>query len=196
MQPETYSAGGYGAGDAGRILAEQLTALSLGETVVVALSPQSVGLAFEAVRRLGCELDLLLIGRIFAPGHPEQPIGSMLDLDTPRLTIDEELARDFHVPPGYLNNERQRQTAELARQHFMYLGDDDGLDTIHSGKDVVVLDEGVEPAILTQVFRHLAEAGAHSVHVLHIAADADEPVDDRTIAHMLKETRRLHRMLH
>lgn len=193
MQPEMRSSG---EADRGRDLADHLTALSLGETVVVALSPQSVGIAFEAVRRLGCQLDLLLVGRIVAPGHSEQLIGSVLDLDTPHFSVDEALAREFHVPPGYLNNERQRQIAELSRLHFMYLGDDEGHDHLHAGKDVVILDDGMEAVILQQVFRHMAEGDTHSVRIVRVQPGEIEPIDDRTVTYLLKEARRLQRLLH
>ncbi|AYD02452.1 hypothetical protein [Neorhizobium sp. NCHU2750] len=183
--------------EASLMLAEEVAALSLGDVVVVALSPAQVALAFEATRRLGCELDLLLVGRIFAPGHPEQPVGSIIDLDRPQLSVDEALARNFHLPPGYLNSERQRQTAELARQHFMYLGDDDEAGTHrHAGKDVVILDDGMEGAILQRIIRHMGDAGARTVRVVAIPSAAGEATDDRAVAQMLKEARRLHRLLH
>jgi putative phosphoribosyl transferase len=191
MQADTHS-----SGEAGRSLADQLAALSLHEPVIVVFSPQAVGLAFEAARRLGCELDLLLVGYILAPGHPDQVIGSVLDLTVPQVTIDEDLAREFHVPPGYLNTERQHQIAELERLHFMYLGNDDPARHDHAGKDVVLLDDGTDEDVLQAVTKRFKDAGALSVHVVNTRSIEGPPIDDRTIAHLLKEARRLHKLLH
>ncbi len=185
----------YPSSHGGRELADTLSALSLGHTVIIALSPKSIGLAFEVTQRLGCELDLLLVGRIPAPGHPETVIGTVIDLDVPQIAIDEGLAREFHVPPGYLNTECQRQLSELERRHFMYLGDDDGPCHDHAGKDVVIVDHGVEAAILQLVLRRLGEAGAHSVRVVRITSTT-EPTDDRAVAQLLKQARRFQRLLH
>ena len=182
-------------GMAGRELADELSALSLAETVIVALSPRSVDLGFDVARRLGCELDLLLVGHIPAPGHPEASIGSVIDLETPQVVIDEKLAREFHVPPGYLNTERQRQLSEMERRHFMYLGNDEAPRHDHAGKSVVILDDGVEPSILQLVLQRLGEIGAHSVRVVSITATTEQ-IDDRAVAKLLKEARRFHRMLH
>lgn len=189
MQPRTHSSDA-----AGRELAETLSALSLDQTVIVVLSPQIVDLAFDVARRLGCELDLLLVGRIPAPGHPETAIGSVIDLDVPQVVVDENLAREFHVPPGYLNTERQLQLSDLERRHFMYLGDGEFRHD-HTGKDVVIFNHGVDAAILQLVLKWLGEAGAHSARVMHVAASV-EPVDDRSVAQMLKEARRFHKLLH
>lgn len=195
MKPEMHSSSYTGRDLAGRDLADMLSALSLDRTVIVALSPQSVDLAFDVSRRLGCELDLLLVGCIPAPGHPETTIGSVIDLDVPQVVVDEHLAREFHVPPGYLNTERQRQLSDLERRHFMYLGDDDDIRHDHAGKDVIIFDHGVEAAILQLVLRRLGETGAQSVRVVPIAP-SEEQVDDRKVAQMLKEARRFHKLLH
>lgn len=200
MTSETHSSGHIGSGAAGRDLAgrdlaETLSALSLDRIVIVALSPQSVDLAFNVSRRLGCELDLLLVGCIPAPGHPETMIGSVIDLDEPQVVVDEDLAREFHVPPGYLNTERQRQLSDLERRHFMYLGDDDDIRHDHAGKDVVIFDHGIDAAILQLVFRRLAETGAQSVRVVPVAS-SKEQVDDHAVALMLKQARRFHKLLH
>lgn len=181
---------------AGGVLAEELSALPVSEAVIVALSPQCVATAFDAARRLGWELDLLLIGRISAPGHPERTIGSVLDLDVPQMTVDEKLARECHVPPGYLDTERHRQLAELERLHFMYLGDDDGARHHHAGKDVVLIDDGVEPAILQQILRALSGAGAVSVRIVAARPGDGRKIDERAVAQLLKEARRIHRLLH
>ncbi|WJH41015.1 hypothetical protein N7E02_10940 [Aliirhizobium terrae] len=191
MQPEMRS-----SGDAGVSLAEELSALALHDPVIVVFSPQAIGPAFEAAQRLGCELDLLLVGYILAPGHPEQVIGSVLDLAVPRVSIDEGLAREFHVPPGYLNTERQHQIAELERLHFMYLGDDDPARHDHAGKDVVLLDDGANDEVLTLVTEMFDNAGALSVRVVDIRSFDGPPIDDMTIAHLLKEARRLRKRIH
>lgn len=195
MQAETHPSGNDRNELAGRALAERLSALSLDNIVIVALSPESVGLAFDAAQRLGCELDLLLVGSIPAPGHPETSIGTVIDLDEPQVVVDEDLAREFHVPPGYLNTERQHQLSDLERRHFMYLGDDDRPCHEHGGKNVVIVDHGLDAAALKLVIQRIGDAGALSVQVIRIAPAGDPP-DDRAVALLLKQARRFHRLLH
>ena len=180
---------------AGRQLADKLSGLALDDIVIVALSPESVALAFDAAQRLGCELDLLLVGQIPAPGHPETTIGTVIYLEVPQVMVDEDLARKFHVPPGYLNTERQRQLSDLERRHFMYLGDDDGPSHDHAGKNVVIIDHGMEAVILQIVLERLGDAGAHSVRVVR-AAPTGEPLDERAVARLLKQARRFQQLLH
>jgi predicted phosphoribosyltransferase len=195
MQAEPHPSGLTGSNLAGRELADQLSALSLERIVLVALSPESVDLAFDAAQRLGCELDLLLVGRIPAPGHPEKTIGAVLDFDVPQVVIDEDLARASHVPPGYLNTERQQQLSDLERRHVMYLGDNDGPCHDHAGKHVVIVDHGVEASILQLVLQRLGEVGAHTVRVARVASTG-EPPDDRAVTQFLKQARRLQKLLH
>jgi putative phosphoribosyl transferase len=180
----------------GRRIVELLADMELDQVVIIALSPQAVRHAFEAAHRLGCEVDLLLVGRICAPGHPEEPIGSILDLDSPQLSIDEDLTRKFQIPPGFLDSERKRLVSEIARLHFMYLGDDDPASHDHAGKDVVLLDDGVDEPVLKAATDRFRDTGALSVHVVDVRSFDQPPIDDRTIAGLLREARRLHRRLH
>lgn len=195
MKAAPYLPGHNGRDLTGREMAEKLAALSLGETVIVALSPESVDLAFDVAQRLGCELDLLLTARIAAPGHPEKTIGMVIDLDVPHVVIDENMAREFHLPPGYLHTERQRHLLDLERRHVMYLGNGDGPCHDHRGKHVVIIDHGIEASILQLVVRRFNEAGTHSVRVAQVASSG-EPPDDRAVAQLLKQARRFQKLLH
>jgi putative phosphoribosyl transferase len=191
-----------GPGELGREVAEQLASLSLDDVVIVALSPQSVSFAYALSRRLGCELDLLLVGHIGAPGHPDQAIGSLLDLQVPEIVVDEKLAREFHVPPGYLQTACRRQLLELARQHRMYFGEDDIPSHQHGGKDVVLVHGPVDEALLALVSERLVQEGALSVHDLLAPGEAQASeelgmsLDEKAVAKMLRDARRLHAQLH
>lgn len=176
-------------------LARQLSAISLGDMVVVALSPGSVAFAFDLVKRLGCELDLLLVETIGAPGEPGRRIGMVIDLDTPYVMVDEQLARECHVPPGYLNTERYRLLAEIERKHRMYLGDTDTARHDYSGKDIVVIDHGVEDAVLEPVIRQFSSSGAVSVRVVKKSI-GDATIADRDVARAMREARRIRSLLH
>lgn len=182
--------------DAAPELASRLSALLLETTVIVALSPAAVGFAFDATQRLGCELDLLLAGRIRAPGNPAFTVGAVLDLDEPEISVDEKLVREAMLPPGYLHAQHEKLISEIRRQHAMYLGHEHGVLHDYTAKDVVIIDDGVEQAIIEQVLRHIAKARASSVRIVHVDPDAVEPVDDRKIADLLRQSRRLHGMLH
>jgi putative phosphoribosyl transferase len=129
--------------DAGRQLAEAMQAHPLRDPVVMALPRGGVPVAFEVAQRLGMPLDLLIVRKIGAPGNPEYGIGAVVDGREPHVVISEEAARHFHVPPGYIATERAHQIAEIERRHRMYFGEDEPEKHDHSGRDIILVDDGI-----------------------------------------------------
>jgi putative phosphoribosyl transferase len=128
---------------AGRQLADVLQGKLLSQAIIVALPRGGVPVGFEMAQRLGLPLDLLIVAKIGAPGHPEFGIGAVADGPEPHVVIDEQAARRFPLPPGYLDTEMRHQLAEVERRHRMYFGEDQAEDHDFRGHDIVLVDDGI-----------------------------------------------------
>lgn len=214
--------------DAGRQLAEAMLASPLHDPVVVALPRGGVPVGFEVAQRLGVSLDLLIVRKIGAPGHPEYGIGAVVDAAEPHVVISEEAARHFHVPPGYIATERDHQLAEIERRHRMYFGDDEAVEHDHAGQDIILVDDGIANGGSIRAGIHaLKKMGVATIRVAVPVAPREllealrEEVDeivclaapdrleavgqhygdfsettDQEVVRLLKEARRLTRMIH
>lgn len=214
--------------DAGRQLAEAMQSVQLQDPVVVALPRGGVPVAFEIAQRLGAPLDLLIVRKIGAPGHPEYGIGAVVDGKEPHVVVSEEAARRFQIPPGYLATEREHQLAEIERRHRIYFGEDEPQDHDQAGRDIILVDDGIANGNSIRAGIHaLKEMGVGSIRIAVPVAPRDlveslrEEVDDivclsapqhleavsahyadfpettdQDVVRLLKEARRLNRMIH
>jgi len=214
--------------DAGRQLAEAMQAAPLKDPIVMALPRGGVPVAFQVAQRLGAPLDLLIVRKIGAPGHPEYGIGAVVDTKEPHVIVNEEAARKFRIPPGYLATEREHQLAEIERRHRIYFGEDEPEAHDHAGRDVILIDDGIANGGSIRAGIHaLKEMGVGSIRLAVPVAPRDlldalrDEVDeivclsapehldaisqhyddfsettDQDVVRLLKEARRLTRMIH
>lgn len=167
--------------DAGRRLAEAMRATMPPNPILMALPRGGVPVAFEVAQRLGLPLDLLIVRKIGAPGHPEYGIGAVVDGREPHVIVDEDAARRFHVPPGYLAAEREHQLAEIERRHRMYFGEDEPSEHDHTGRDVILIDDGIANGVSIRAGIHaLKDMGVASIRIA-------VPVAPRQLLESLKE---------
>ncbi|KAB1088185.1 phosphoribosyltransferase [Neorhizobium galegae] len=152
--------------DAGRQLAEAMQAAMPPDPILMALPRGGVPVAFEVAQRLGLPLDLLIVRKIGAPGHPEYGIGAVVDGREPHVIVDEDAARRFHVPPGYLAAEREHQVAEIERRHRMYFGEDEPSEHDHTGRDIILVDDGIANGVSIRAGIHaLKDMGVASIRI-------------------------------
>ncbi|MDQ0136504.1 putative phosphoribosyltransferase [Neorhizobium galegae] len=171
--------------DAGRQLTEAMQAAMPPNPILMALPRGGVPVAFEVAQRLGLPLDLLIVRKIGAPGHPEYGIGAVVDGREPHVIVDEDAARRFHVPPGYLAAERDHQLAEIERRHRMYFGEDEPSEHDHTGRDVILIDDGIANGVSIRAGIHaLKDMGVASIRIAvpvaprHLLESLKEEVDD------------------
>ncbi|CAN7480772.1 MULTISPECIES: phosphoribosyltransferase [Neorhizobium] len=171
--------------DAGRQLAEAMQATLPPDPILMALPRGGVPVAFEVAQRLGLPLDLLIVRKIGAPGHPEYGIGAVVDGREPHVIVDEDAARRFHVPPGYLAAEREHQLAEIERRHRMYFGEDEPSEHDHTGRDVILVDDGIANGVSIRAGIHaLKDMGVASIRIAvpvaprQLLESLQEEVDD------------------
>lgn len=126
---------------AGRALATRLASFTDSHPLILALPRGGVPVAFEVASRLGAELDLLLVRKLGAPGHPELGIGAVVDGANPQLVLNQEIVRQLAPHAGYIHNEMHRQIVEMERRRHAYLGD--RAPVAIAGRTVIVVDDGV-----------------------------------------------------
>src|SRR3954462_10230953 len=107
--------------EAGRHLAERLAAFRSRNPVVLALPRGGVPVAFEIAKALRAPLDLVLVRKIGAPGHPEFGLGAVVDGVHPQLVLNDDVVAQYEVPLDYIEAETRRQFQEIERRRLRYL---------------------------------------------------------------------------
>src|SRR3954451_20278354 len=127
--------------EAGRELAMHVTRLRSRNPVVLALPRGGVPVAFEISKALRAPLDLVLVRKIGAPGHPELGLGAVVDGAHPQRVINEDLVAELRVPPSYLEAEAERELQEIERRRRCYLGGRRPIGV--EDRTVIVVDDGI-----------------------------------------------------
>jgi putative phosphoribosyl transferase len=139
MQPDDLSF--RDRAEAGRQLVPRLMAYAAENPVVLALPRGGVPVAFEVARALQAPLDLIFVRKIGAPGHAEFGLGAVVDGAHPQVVLNEEALGHVKVPPGYIEDETQRQLKEIERRREHYLAGRRPLDV--AGRVTIVVDDGI-----------------------------------------------------
>jgi len=100
-----------------------------------------VPVGFEVAKALRASLDLVLVRKIGAPGHPELGLGAVVDGAHPQRVINNDLVAELRVPASYLEAEAERQLREIERRRRSYLGDRPPIEV--EGRTVIVVDDGI-----------------------------------------------------
>jgi putative phosphoribosyl transferase len=127
--------------EAGRQLATHLTSVRSRTPVVLALPRGGVPVGFEVAKALRAPLDLVLVRKIGAPGHPELGLGAVVDGAHPQRVINSDLVAELRVPASYLEAEAERQLREIDRRRKSYLGGRYPIEV--EGRTVIVVDDGI-----------------------------------------------------
>jgi predicted phosphoribosyltransferase len=145
--------------DAGRKLARALLHLKDEKPVVLALPRGGVPVAFEVAKALGAPLDVVLVGKIGAPGQPELGLGAVVDGTASKMVLNEELVRLVRPGQAYLEAEEKRQLAEIERRRALYRPGRGPISLV--GQAVIVVDDGIATGgTMKAVLLVLRSAGA------------------------------------
>lgn len=148
--------------DAGRQLAAALLRMHLEDPIVLALPRGGVPVACEVAQALHAPLDVLIVRKLGAPGHPELGLGAVVDGRVRQSVLNENVIRMVNPPPGYIEAETQRQIVEIERRRKLYCGDREPLPI--GGRSVVVVDDGVATGgTMKTALAALAKSGARKV---------------------------------
>jgi putative phosphoribosyl transferase len=160
--------------DAGRQLAERLLRYRPLETTVLVLPRGGVPVGFEVAQTLAAPLDLLLVRKLAAPGHPEFGIGAVIDGEEPHRVLNDNWVGPTGADIEYLEFETRRQCAEVERRRRRYLGDRRPLSL--QGRIAIVVDDGMATgATMLAALRGLADRDPGRI-VLALPVAAPEPL--------------------
>jgi predicted phosphoribosyltransferase len=125
---------------AGRKLARELAKRDFQRPVVLALPRGGVPVAYEVACALGAPLELVMVGKIGAPGYEEYAIGAVVDGTHPQLVLDREAARRAGADEAYIARIRAKKLVEIGRRRKEY-----GAGTIPDLRDrtAILVDDGI-----------------------------------------------------
>ncbi|MBI1366558.1 MAG: phosphoribosyltransferase [Alphaproteobacteria bacterium] len=116
--------------------------MELTDPIVLALPRGGAPVAFEIARRIDAPMDVLLVRKIGAPGHPELALGAVMDGPDPQIVVNEEVARALGGDlDAYLGAEAARQLKVIEQRRRAYRADQPAPRL--AGRDVIVVDDGV-----------------------------------------------------
>jgi hypothetical protein len=124
--------------DAGRRLAAALAAYEGRHPLVLAIPRGAVAMGAEIAKRLGGELDVVLVKKLRAPGSPEFAIGA---IDETGWTYVAPHARSAGVDEAYLEREKAAQLELLRRRRAQYTPARASADP--AGRVAIVVDDGI-----------------------------------------------------
>lgn len=123
--------------DAGEQLAVALRAYAGQHPLVLAIPRGAVPIGAILARRLGGDLDLVLVRKLHAPGAPEFAIGA---IDESGWVYLGPHAGSL-ASPDYVAEQEQLQRQELARRRDLYTPGQARIDA--AGRTVIVTDDGL-----------------------------------------------------
>lgn len=125
---------------AGVVLAEHLDMYAgRRDLVVLALPRGGVPVAYEVARALAAPLDVLVVRKLGAPGHPEFAMGAVASGGI--SVLDEDFVATNRIPAQALADVVLRERAELARRERAYR--DSRPPVAITGQVVIVVDDGL-----------------------------------------------------
>ncbi len=158
--------------DAGRQLAQALVHLKDSKPLVLALPRGGVPVAFEVANALNAPLDVVLVRKIGAPRQPELGLGAVVDGADPQLVLNDEVIEAVRPSPHYVQAEKKRQLAEIARRRALYRQGRAPLAV--KGRTVIVVDDGIATGgTMKAVLKALSEAQAARLVLAVPVAPAD-----------------------
>jgi len=162
------SSGFANRAEAGRLLADALDDLE-GDVVVLAIPRGGVPVAAEIARRRGWPLDVVIPRKIGAPRNPELGLGAI----APGVRVlDERIIGRLRVPREYLEQEIERQEAEIKRRAEAYRRGRPPVDV--AGKTAVIVDDGVATGGTAAAALRWARAQGADAVVLAVPVGAPE----------------------
>jgi predicted phosphoribosyltransferase len=145
--------------DAGRRLAAALTPIADEHPIILALPRGGAPVAYEVARALHAALDVVLVRKLGAPGHPELGIGAIVDGPEPQMALNEDVVRMVAPSPSYIEAEKNRQLQEIERRRKLYR--DDLPPPNVKDRTVILVDDGIATGGTVRAVLHaLARDGA------------------------------------
>lgn len=167
--------------EAGRRLGEAVAGLDLVDPMVLALPRGGVPVGYEVAARLGVRLEVLVVRKLGAPGHPELAMGAIVGGARPQTVFNDSVMAALRPTPGYVEAEIAAQRTELERRRRAYTGDRPDPDV--EGRTVVLVDDGLATgASARAALLGLRQAGAARLVLAVPVGPPDVVADLETVA--------------
>jgi putative phosphoribosyl transferase len=125
--------------DAGRRLADRLTAWQDEDVVVLGLPRGGVPVAAEVAVVLRAPLDVVVVRKLGVPFHHELAMGAVGEGGV--LVIDESVVRSAGLDRGDVDDVAARERLELERRSALFRGARDRVPV--AGRAAIVVDDGI-----------------------------------------------------
>jgi predicted phosphoribosyltransferase len=125
---------------AGRALAAALASYAGRDDVVVLALPRGgVPVAFEVARALDAPLDVFVVRKLGAPGHPELAMGAIASGDV--RVLNDHVVAWYHPSPEELQRLTEMERRELERRERAYRGERSRVPVV--GRVAILVDDGL-----------------------------------------------------
>src|SRR4030081_2938620 len=136
MEPERFR----NRNEAGRLLAEKLTAYAnRPDVLVLALPRGGVPVGYEVARALGAPLDGFVVRKLGGPGYEELAMGAVATGGV--RVLNDQLVERLGIPEDMIDAVAARERQELARRERLYRGGRPPPDV--RGRTVILVDDGL-----------------------------------------------------
>lgn len=134
--------------DAGRRLANALSAYKGRNAVVLALPRGGVPVAAEVAEALDAPLDLILVRKIGVPSQPELAMGAVVDGPAPIVVRNQEVIELSGTTAEEFDAVCAEELSEIDRRRKLYLGERTRAPI--AGQVVIVIDDGIATGATTR----------------------------------------------
>ncbi|HEU0023566.1 MAG TPA: phosphoribosyltransferase, partial [Thermoleophilaceae bacterium] len=146
---------------AGRALAKRLKEMAVESPVIVALPRGGVPVGYEVAQALDAPLDIGLVRKLGAPGHPEFGIGALGEGGT--VVLDRGAVRALGVTREQLEAAIARERMELDRRRERYR---QGYPPVEvAGRNVILVDDGLATGVTAAAAARVLKARG-AAHVI------------------------------
>jgi putative phosphoribosyl transferase len=132
--------------EAGDLLAAELGRYRGQKAVVLGIPRGGMVIAARLARALDAEVDIVLAHKLQTPGQAELAMGSVSE--DGKLFLNMEVVQGLGIGEAYIQQEKARQMAEIARRTELFRSVRPKIDL--SGRTVIVTDDGVATGATTQ----------------------------------------------
>ena len=147
---------------AGKLLAKKLLKLHLDRPVVIALPRGGVPVAAQIAERLQAPLDVLVVCKVGAPGHPEYGIGAVTE-EGPEW-LNREAIRAIGISESQLSWLLEKELKKVVSRVRRYRGDRPLMSV--EDRTVILVDDGLATGVTAlAAIQYLKHLGAKNVTV-------------------------------
>jgi len=125
--------------DAGRQLAAHFEGKEYDSSVVVALPRGGVPVAYPVAKALSAPLDILLVGKLGAPGNEELAMGAVAEGDF--AVVNTSVVDAMNIPDSIIEQVITRKRKEMLQHSRMYRGNREPI-PLHD-KTAILVDDGL-----------------------------------------------------